>query len=210
MSSASNASAVRGLRRLASGGTTVSPAGRESAPKEHCDFCRNEIPNDHRHLLELGERAIICVCEPCWAIRSGEGPYRPTGTRRILLDGFDLSEELWASFQIPVGLAFFFANGEEDRIVALYPSPAGATESELDFGAWAELVAANPGAVDLEPDIEALIVDRISEPPRYAIVPIDECYRLVGLIKTSWEGISGGDAVARSVAGFFAELGGQG
>ena len=45
---------------------------------------------------------------------------------------------------------------------------------------------------DLEPEAEALIVDRIAEPPRAAIAPTDEAYRLVGLVKANWQGISGG------------------
>jgi hypothetical protein len=156
--------------------------------------------------LQLDERQIVCVCEPCWALRSGERAYRPTGTRSVPLDGLQLSDELWASFRIPIGLAFFLVHGREGKVVALYPSPAGATECELRLDAWAELAAANPGRLELEPDIEGLVVNRLSAPPRYAIVPIDECYRLVGLIRSSWGGISGGDAVERSVAAFFDAL----
>ena len=40
----------------------------------------------------------------------------------------------------------------------------------------------------LEPDAEALIVNRMAEPPEHAIAPIDECYRLVGLIKVELGG----------------------
>ncbi len=58
----------------------------------------------------------------------------------------------------------------------------------------------------LEADAEALIVNRIAEPPQYAIAPIDECYRLVGLIKVDWEGISGGAGLERGDRGFFDEL----
>lgn len=197
----SSAPAVRGLRRLA----TPRPAA--GPPVERCDFCGNEIPADHRHLLQLDERYIVCTCEPCWALRSGDREFRPTGTRREVLDGFVLTDELWAEFRIPVGLAFFFVNGAEGKVLALYPSPAGATESELDLGAWSELAAANPGAVELEPDIEGLIVSRVTTPHRFAVAPIDDCYRLVGMIKASWQGISGGDAVEQSVTRFFAGLG---
>ncbi len=59
--------------------------------------------------------------------------------------------------------------------------------------AWAALVAANPVLEELDPDAEALVVNRLSDPPQYAILPIDQCYGLVGLIKSRWEGISGGD-----------------
>ena len=38
------------------------------------------------------------------------------------------------------------------------------------------------------------------------MVPIDECYKLVGLIRLHWHGLSGGTEVWREVAQFFAEL----
>jgi hypothetical protein len=91
-------------------------------------------------------------------------------------------------------------------VVALYPSPAGATESELYLEAWEELLTANPLLAELEPEVEALIVNRLADPPVHAIVPIDRCYELVGMIKARWEGISGGDAVEGAVSEFFARL----
>ncbi len=115
-------------------------------------------------------------------------------------------DELWAQFQIPIGLAFFFLSEAAAGVVALYPSPAGATESELYLDAWNELVAANPVLRDLEPEVEALVVNRLVDPHLHAIVPIDRCYELVGMIKATWEGISGGDAVANAVEAFFARI----
>ena len=113
---------------------------------------------------------------------------------------------MWASFQIPIGLAFFMHSSVTDCVVALYPSPAGATESELHFDTWRELRALNPLLDELERDAEALIVNRLSDPPSYAIAPIDRAYMLVGLVKSRWEGISGGSGLESAVAGFFDEL----
>ena len=85
-----------------------------------------------------------------------------TGTRTVWLDGLELPDELWAAFRIPIGLAFFFASSAgSDGVVAFYPSPAGTTECELDLAAWETLVAANPVLEGLEPDVEALIVNRL-------------------------------------------------
>ena len=117
-----------------------------------------------------------------------------------------MTDEHWAAFGIPIGLAFFMISSVTGSGIARYPSPAGATESELTLEAWAALVAANPTLEQLEPDAEALVVNRMSEPHQYAIVPIDQCYALVGLIKSRWEGISGGDAIERAVPEFFAAL----
>jgi hypothetical protein len=204
MSSAPNADVVARLRSLArSRDAPARPARQDTA---RCDLCGAAMSEDHRHLLDVGERRILCACEPCIAMRAGEGDLRPTGTRMLRLEGFRLSDELWAQFQIPIGLAFFFISEAAGGVVALYPSPAGATESELYLAAWNELVAANPVLGDLEPEVEALVVNRLADPHLHAIVPIDRCYELVGMIKATWEGISGGNAVAKAVEAFFARL----
>ncbi len=197
----SSGSAIRELRRLAN--RTVPPPG---GTEERCDLCSASIPADHRHLLHVEDRQIVCTCETCRALFAGDGPYRPTGSRTVWLDGFEFPDELWASFRIPIGLAFFFESSTVGGIVAFYPSPAGTTESELDLGPWEALVAANPVLEGLERDAEALIVNRLGGAREHAIVPIDECYRLVGLVRVSWEGISGGTAIEAAVAGFFAAL----
>jgi hypothetical protein len=186
---------VAGLGRLA----RSSPV--EEAEK--CEICGSGLATEHRHLLELGERRILCSCEPCIAMRSGMDNYCPVGTRFLWLEDFELPGELWASFQLPIGLAFFFYSTGVDAVVALYPSPAGATESELHLESWEKLQALNPILENLEADAEALVINRMDDEPQYAVVPIDECYRLVGLIKSTWEGISGGSAIENAVPKFF-------
>jgi Family of unknown function (DUF5947) len=198
---------VSGLRRLSRAPAAGNGATGPARPgEERCDLCGNEIPADHRHLLHLTERQIICACEPCVALRSGDPELRPTGTRVLWLDDFELSDELWASFQIPIGLAFFMDSTTSGGVVAFYPSPAGSMESELDLDAWERLRAANPVLESLDADGEALLVNRMADPPQHAIAPIDECYRLVGLVKVGWEGISGGSGPEEAIACFFDEL----
>jgi hypothetical protein len=204
---------VSGLRGLAS--RPLNRAGRAAAPSpgsdadsdtEHCDICGLTIPEDHRHLLHLTERRIVCACEACWAMRAGEGDYRPVGSRTLWLSELELPDDLWASFQIPIGLAFFMQSTVTACVVAMYPSPAGATESELHFESWTRMLSLNPVLSGLEPDIEGLIVNRLADPPAYVIAPIDRCYELTGTIKAAWEGISGGAAVETAVDGFFSRL----
>jgi hypothetical protein len=195
---------VSTLRRMAR--VQGKPSNGQPVVAERCDLCGNEIPSDHRHLLHLTERRVLCACESCIALRGGDADYRPTGTRIVWLDDLDLPDELWASFAIPIGLAFFMRSSATGGVVALYPSPAGATESELDLDGWEELVRTNPVLESLEPDAEALVVNRLAEPHEHAIAPIDECYRLVGMIKASWEGISGGTGPEQAIAAFFDEL----
>lgn len=177
------------------------PAEEEAA---HCELCPSGLAEGHRHLLHLYERRIVCVCETCWSVHSGDEEYRPAGVRTLWLDDFELPDELWASLQIPIGLAFVMRSSMTGQVVALYPSPAGATESEVDLFAWTALCAVNPVLDRLEPDAEALVVNRMgSGGGQYAIAPIDQCYRLVGLVKERWEGISGGAGIEAAVAEFF-------
>ena len=196
---------VSGLRRFVRvPGTT--PPSPSSARAGHCELCPLSLPEDHKHLLDLEERRIVCVCSTCWSIRSGDARYRPTGSRTLWLQHLELSDELWAEFQIPIGLAFFLRSSDTDKVVGLYPSPAGATECELDLDAWDRLVAANPVLEDLDADAEALIVNRLAEPHVHAIAPLDDCYRLVGIVKASWEGISGGPELEENVRRYFEGL----
>jgi hypothetical protein len=196
------------LRRMAAWAASKPQAAAppRAASTATCELCPIGIGEHHRHLLHLVERRIVCVCETCWSMRSGDPEFRPPGGRTLWLEDFAMSQEIWSAFQIPIGLAFLLRSTVTGTVVALYPSPAGATESELELTAWDALCEANPVLERLEPDAEALIVDRTGARPRYAIVPIDQCYRLVGLIKSRWQGISGGRAVDEAIAGFFDAL----
>jgi len=200
------AQVISGLRTMAR--TPAARAGSDGAPSEteSCDLCGIAIPEDHRHLLHLVERRIVGTGEACWGMRAGEGDYRPTGQRTLWLSELDVPDDLWASFQIPIGLAFLMRSTVTECVVAMYPSPAGATESELHFDAWNRMLELNPILARMEPDIEGLIVNRLAEPAAYAIAPIDQCYALTGTVKASWEGISGGSGVEEAVARFFETL----
>ena len=201
--------APQGLRRMAGwAGTRPEGTARREAPASAastatCELCPIGIGEDHRHLLNLVERRIVCVCETCWSMRSGDPEFRPPGSRTLWLEDFVMADEIWSAFQIPIGLAFLLRSSVSGGVVALYPSPLGATESELELTAWDALCEANPILDQMEPDAEALIVNRTGDEHQYAIVPVDQCYRMVGLIKSRWEGITGGRAVEEAVGEFF-------
>src|SRR6185295_19679372 len=97
-------------------------------------------------------RRILCVCATCWAQRSGDPELRPSGNRVVWLEDFKLPDELWARLEVPIGLAFFLYSSSVSGMVGMYPSPAGATESELELSAWEELRELNPELESLEPD----------------------------------------------------------
>jgi Fe-S cluster biogenesis protein NfuA len=187
------------------GAAAAAPAPAAHVAEQTCELCPIGISGEHKHLIHLEERRIVCVCATCWALRSGDAEFRPVGNRRVWLDEMQITGEEWAAFQIPIGLAFFMISSVTGSVIALYPSPAGATESELDLRAWARVCEANP-ELQLEPDSEALVVNRLADPPQHMIVPIDAAYGLVGVVKSSWEGITGGAGVADAVAEYLEDL----
>jgi Family of unknown function (DUF5947) len=122
-----------------------------------------------------------------------------------------MTDTQWESLLIPINMAFFFVSSVEGKVVALYPSPAGAVESLLSLDAWSEIVQENAILSQLQPDIEALLVNRVGHArewsrAEYFIAPIDECYKLVGLIRGNWKGLSGGSEVWTEIGRFFTEL----
>jgi len=195
-------SAFERLRRLARRAPT--------RPEERCDLCGAAIGPEHRHLLDLTSRQVQCACRACAVLldspTAGAGARRLIPTRILALTDFRMTDAQWESLQIPVNIAFLLHNSLEKRTVAYYPSPAGPTESLLPLAAWDELAQDNPMLRDMEPDVEALLIrDRTGGRDCY-VTPIDECYRLVGLIRLHWKGLSGGDEVRREIDRFFADL----
>lgn len=117
-----------------------------------------------------------------------------------------MSDALWADFLIPVNMAFFVLSSGRNGAVAYYPAPTGATESKLKMEAWNKLVEVNPILNDLTNDLEALLVNRLDAEGQYYIVPIDSCYKLIGMIRIAWKGIFGGKEVNDTIRQFFNEL----
>jgi hypothetical protein len=180
------------------------------APGERCDYCAEPVLAEHGHLIDLQARRIMCSCRPCYLVfepsGAANGRYKAVPSRYVELSDFALDDTAWERLQIPIGLAFFFTNSVEGRTVALYPGPAGATESELDLSAWNEIVAEHPLLGSLEPDVEAALVLRRNGTTRCFVVPIDAAYRLVGIIRLSWKGFDGGPDAWSRIDAFFDEI----
>jgi Family of unknown function (DUF5947) len=184
------------------------------ADEERCEMCAAPIAEQHQHVVDLAGRGLMCTCRPCYLLFTAEGAelrYRAVPDRYLSFAGAVLDPRQWDELEIPVGLAFFFANSELGRTVAFYPGPAGATESELPLGAWDRVVDAHPALRTLAPDVEALIV-RMPERavagsgPKAFLVPIDRCYELVGALRMVWRGFDGGQEARALLDGFFDEV----
>jgi hypothetical protein len=193
------------LRRLA-----VPPPAVEVAASERCELCAEPIAPEHRHVVDLRSRSLLCACRACVLLldRKGAGGahYRLVPERRLRLDRFQLDDRQWNSLNIPVDLAFFFRASSIGRVAAVYPGAMGATESQLELEAWQELETTNPILRELEDDVEALLVNRAGGRCEHYLVPIDDCYALAGVMRTHWRGFGGGTEVWREIDGFFDRL----
>ena len=203
-------SAFSSLRRFAEEESEKAAKDAAEAVQEHCDLCGEPIPPEHRHLLEVSTREIKCTCRPCSILfdseAASEGRYRLIPDRHLFLEDFEMSDARWESLRIPVDMAFFFYSTPAERVVAFYPSPMGPTESLLKLSAWEELETHNPVLKGIERDVEALLVNRVRGAREHFLVPMDECYSLVGLIRMNWRGLSGGREVWEKIERFFEEL----
>jgi hypothetical protein len=175
---------------------------------ERCELCSAEIGPAHQHLLKPKQREIVCSCDACATVFCGQkGAHYLRVPRRIrVLADFCLADLQWESLMIPINLAFFYYDTAAGRMMAMYPSPAGAIESLLHLATWIEIAADHPALASMEPDVETFLVNRVDATHEYYIVPIDECFRLVGLIRMHWRGLSGGTEVWTEINRFFAGL----
>lgn len=205
----------RGLRRF---------LGPAPAVPERCELCGTEVSEGHRHLVDTEARSLACACRPCAMLfdrpGAGAGRFRTVPDRCLTDSRLQLDAEAWAGLRIPVSIAFFFHNSALGRPVALYPSPAGATESEIDPAAWEHAFGGSPLAGALTPDVEALLVRRpekrgadgaghsgdAADGGDCYLVPVDLAYELVGRLRLHWTGFDGGAEARSELADFFARL----
>ncbi|GAA4055200.1 DUF5947 family protein [Streptomyces shaanxiensis] len=177
---------------------------------ERCELCAVVVPEDHRHMVDTEKRALVCVCTACAVLMerpgAAAGRFRAVPARYLTDPGHRLDERAWEALRIPVGVAFFFRNAALDRLVALYPSPAGATESELEPDTWTEVLGGSRLAALLEPDVEALLLRRTDGQVECHLVPIDVCYELVGRMRLLWQGFDGGAEARAALDAFFADV----
>ena len=177
---------------------------------ETCDFCSVSLTAAHSHLIELAARRIMCACRPCYIVfepkGAAQGRYRAIPSRYRQVTEFALDDATWDALQVPIGLVFFFYNSLEKRMLAFYPGPAGATESMLPLEEWNAIMAEFPVLGTVEPDVEAILIQRNREISRCFIVPVDSAYELVGLMRTCWKGFDGGQEAHAKIAEYFEKI----
>lgn len=179
---------------------------RSRAPAEEtCELCGVPLPERHRHVLDLDADELRCACRPCALLFEREsaalGRYRLVPERRVRLaePGAEAADDA------PVGLAWYVVQ-PDGAVSVRYPGPAGATTGVVEPSTWAALVACWPELGGLAPSVEALLVNTARGAGERWIVPIEDCYRLVAVIRRHWQGLSGGRDVWPAVDEFFAGL----
>lgn len=179
-------------------------ARRAARAAEHCDMCRAPVAATHRHMLDTARGEMLCVCVPCTLLfeqqAASNGHFRLVPRRRVRLA--PLSTE---SLGVPVGLAFFVPDAD-GGVEAHFPGPAGPAQAEVDAAAWRRLGEDHPELAALEPGVQALLVNTVRGQQHHWIVPLDDCFRLVALVRQEWRGLSGGGRVWPEVERFFTEL----
>ena len=194
------------LRRL----SAPPPATARPEPGERCEFCATDIGDRHGHVADVAQHRLLCVCRPCYLLfapeGAGGGRYRGVGEQVRRVEDLALADATWDALAIPVDVAFFFEQTGRDGLLAFYPGPAGATESLLDLGAWADVVAGNPVLGTLAADVEAVLLRKHAAGFSCHLAPIDLCYELVGIVRRSWTGLGGGPQVWRELDAWFAAL----
>jgi hypothetical protein len=182
----------------------IRAAQPEPTPYQRCEMCGAPVADEHQHVVNVASRSLLCTCRACYLLffhDDAELAYRAVPDRYLSFP--DLAAPVWDELELPVGTAFLFRNSALDRVVAFYPGPAGATESELPLEAWDRVVAAAPGLTTLRPDVEALLVRAVDQRVEAFLVPIDACYELVGHLRTLWRGFDGGQDVRLRLDQFF-------
>jgi Family of unknown function (DUF5947) len=180
---------------------------RAQPPAERCELCGATLDFEHPHLLERKTRRVSCACRACALLfcDQQDGRYVRLPRRVVQLADFAFTDAEWEEMMLPIGLAFFIRR-EGGGMAAFYPGPAGVVESLISLDNWTRTTGAHPVLSTMEPELEALLVNRVAGHAQYFLVPLDECYRLAGVIRQQWRGLSGGPGVWGAVARYFEEL----
>ncbi|MFB9907839.1 DUF5947 family protein [Allokutzneria oryzae] len=171
-------------------------------------MCGTPVASGHGHVVDTGHRSLMCSCRACFLLFTQDtahrSRYRSVPERYLWDPERPVTGAEWEGLGIPVGSAFLLRG--DTGVTAFYPSPAGATEHQLDPGAWAELAAGHPLLAVAELDVEAILFRSAERRVDCFLVPIDVCYRLVGTVRLHWTGLDGGHQVREHIDELFAEI----
>ncbi|MYS46481.1 hypothetical protein GTY23_35910 [Streptomyces sp. SID5998] len=175
-----------------------------AAAAQACELCAAPVPDEHPHLYDMEQAEVRCACRPCSVLFAGDtaggGRFRCVPRRRLRLRRVDTE-----ALGVPVGLVFFVPH-DDGTVTAQGPSPAGSMRWEVDAAAWRWAGERCPELASMEPEVEALLVNTVHGLDHHWIVPVDDCFRMVAVVRREWRGLSGGGRVWPAVTEFFEQL----
>ena len=109
---------------------------------ERCELCSAVLAPEHQHLLDHSSRRVACACEACAILFCDQqnGKFLRVPRRVRQLHDFSFTDQQWEELMLPINLAFVLRDAAR-KLTVLYPSPAGAVESQLNASAWEERMA---------------------------------------------------------------------
>jgi hypothetical protein len=220
-------SAPTGLRRFVRSAETDEPAPGLAVPAaaapdsqpERCELCATDIPAEHGHIADLEGASLRCACRACYLLFTQQNRntrYRSVPDRYLADPARPMPPAVLDELEIPIGLAFFLRTARSGgELTGFYPSPAGATECQLDLRVWERLEGDYPLLREPAEDVEAVLISRTdhasaggsaSQQVEYYLVPVDACYELAGRMRLDWHGFDGGQEARQSIAAFLASV----
>jgi hypothetical protein len=190
----------------------AAPVCAPRAPLERCELCSVGLRPDHPHLIEVAQRKLLCTCDACAILFSGQGVKFKRVPRRVRsLPGFQSERRRVERFDGSHQHGFLLPKQPGESRDRALSQPRGCDRIVLSLESWNDIVARNPILNEMESDVEGLLVNRLGYSrgyfaAEYYLLPIDECYKLVGLIRMHWKGLSGGTEVWKELGEFFAAL----
>ena len=178
--------------RLAAAARPAEPS--RHAPRSAASCAASRSPPEHRHLLDLQRAALLCACravlDPVRPPRRGRRPLRLVPERAGGCSTTSSSTTRCGRARHPGRPGVLLP--EHAPPVAWSRSTrarSAPTESLLELTAWDELARRTRCSRELQPDVEALLVNRTGERARALARPVDRCYELVGAHPHALEGL---------------------
>ena len=193
---------------------TLRQFARAPRPAERCELCSAALAHEHPHLVEISLRQIVCACEACATLFDGmaSGKYRRVSRRAQLLANFQIDRRAVGKPPDPHqhGVLLPIAAWKEKwshstpALPELWNPCFRSMPGTRSCRRTPSLASCNP--ISRRCSSTGWVTPTNGRRPSTIIAPIDECYKLVGLIRANWKGLSGGAEVWAEIGRFFSAL----
>ena len=159
---------VRAARRSRAGRARAPRAGARpatAAGDARSAICAAiAIPDDHRHLLHLVERRIVCACEAAGRCAPARATTARPATGRCGCRSWTFPTICGRASRSRSGWRSSWSRRSPRASSRCTRARPARPSRELHFESWSRMRELNPVLRGLEPDIEGLIVNRLVEP----------------------------------------------